>query len=36
MRLKTCGDTKSLCGWIIWILMNPASIPPNPEEDDWK
>ena len=28
MRLKTCGETKSLCGRISWIRMMIASIPP--------
>jgi hypothetical protein len=26
-RLKTCGDTKSLCGYINWIRIRSASTP---------
>ena len=28
MRLKTCGETKSLCGCISWMRMMSASTPP--------
>ena len=27
IRLKTCGDMKSLCGYINWMRMISASIP---------
>ena len=27
IRLKTCGDTKSLCGYISWMRMISASMP---------
>ena len=27
MRLKTCGETKSLCGCISWMRMMMASTP---------
>ena len=27
IRLNTCGDTKSLCGYINWMRMTSASTP---------
>ena len=32
IRLNTCGDTKSLCGYINWTRMTSASRPAIDEE----